>query len=152
MQIRCQRWRCGLVFLLLLPFQNARSQAPPGGQTQLEQADAAFHAGYAAAANGDLLAAKADFQKTVQLAPEIAEGHSALGSVLLQLGDSLLAIPELERALEIKADDRSAQINLAVAYEQTRAYDKSVALFRSIDQDLSDSLPPSAVMSYVRAL
>src|SRR5271168_2621682 len=119
MQIRCQRWKCGLVLLLLLSFQSAWSQATSGGQTQLQQADAAFHAGYAAAANGDLLAAKADFQKAVQLAPEIGEGHGALGSVLLQLGDSTLAIPELERALAIKGDDRSAQINLAVAYEQS---------------------------------
>jgi len=141
-----------LVLLLLLPFQSALPQSPGDGKEQLQQANTAFHAGYDAAANGDLLAAKADFQKAVQLAPEIAEGHSALGSVLLQLGDSTLAIPELERALAIKGDDRSAQINLAVAYEQSRDYDKSVGLFRSIDQDPSDPLPPSAILSYVRAL
>ena len=139
MQIHCQHWRCGFVLLLLLSSQSARTQSPsgqqPDRQEQLHQADTAFHAGYAAVESGDLAAAKEDFQKVVQLAPEIPEGHSALGSVLVQLGQPALAIPELERALTMKADDRITQTNLAVAYEETQAYDKSLALFRSLDQD-----------------
>ena len=139
MQIHCRRWTCGFVLLLLLTSQCARTQSPsaqtPDRQEQLHQADAAFHAGYAAVESGDLTVARDDFQKVVQLAPEIPEGHSALGSVLLQLGQPALAVPELERALAMKADDRIAQMNLAVAYEETEAYDKSLALFRALDQD-----------------
>ncbi len=152
MPIRCQHWKFGLALLLLVPFHSARSQAPAGHEDELREADAAFHAGYAAVQNGDLAAAKDDFQKVARLAPEISEGHSALGSVLLQLSQPSAAIPELERALAIKADDRSAQINLAVAYEETRAYDKSLALFRELDQDASNPMPASALISYVRAL
>ncbi|WP_161557243.1 tetratricopeptide repeat protein [Acidisarcina polymorpha] len=138
-----------VVFLLLGLLADA--QVTPDRQVQLSQADAAFHAGYAAAQSGDLGSAKADFQQVVQLAPEIAEGHSALGSILVQLGQYSLAIPELERALSIHAEDRSAQINLALAYQQTHAYDKSVTLFRTLDRDPAD-LPPSALIAYAAAL
>jgi protein O-GlcNAc transferase len=136
--------------MLLLSSRPGWSQSSQ--QEQLHQADAAFHAGLAAADSGDLTAAKEDFQKVVQLAPGIAEGHSALGSVLLELGQPALAIPELERALTMKADDRIAQTNLAVAYEETQAYDKSLALFHPLDQSPSDPLPVTALISYVRAL
>jgi tetratricopeptide (TPR) repeat protein len=62
----------------------------------LQQADAAFRAGYTAASNGDLAAARQQFQRAVQLAPQIEEGHSALGAVLYQQGDYNDAIRELE--------------------------------------------------------
>lgn len=156
MQTHRQHWRCGFVLLLLLSAQRAWTQStagqPSDRQEQLHQADDAFHAGYAAVESGDLAAAREDFQKVVQLAPEIPEGHSALGSVLVQLGQPALAIPELERALAMKADERTSQTNLAVAYEETQAYDKSLTLFRTLDQDESDPLPATAVISYVRAL
>ena len=156
MQIYRQHWRCGFVLLLLLSSQQAWTQLTAGQPSdqheQLHQADDAFHAGYAAVESGDLAAAREDFQKVVQLAPEIPEGHSALGSVLVQLGQPALAIPELEHALAMKADDRTTETNLAVAYEETRAYDKSLALFRELDRNSSDPLPATAVISYVRAL
>ncbi len=156
MPIRGKRWKCGLAFLLLLSSFTSRPQAAGGHKENLRQADLSFHAGYEAVQNGDLAAAKADFQRVVQLAPEIAEGHGALGSVLLQMGHPELSVPELERALSIKNTDRSTQINLAVAYEETHVYDKSLALFRTLDQDqtnaTSDPLPATAVISYVRAL
>ena len=108
-------------------------------QQPLRSADAAFHAGYVAEKNGDLSTARQQFEKVVQLAPDIAEGHSALGSVLVQLGQYTQAIRELSRALILKADDRSAQINLAVAYEQSNDHEKSLALFRSLDRNVSES-------------
>ncbi len=156
MQIHCQHWRCGFILLLLLSSSRAWTQSTPGQQAdrqeQLHQANDAFHAGYAAVESGDLAAARDDFQKVVQLAPEIPEGHSALGSVLVQLGQPALAIPELERSLAMKADDRTTQTNLAVAYEETQAYDKSLTLFGALDKDVSDPLPATALISYVRAL
>ena len=121
-------------------------------QERLKSADTAFHAGYAAEKSGDLTKARQQFERVVQLAPDIAEGHSALGSVLVQLGQYSLAIPELTRALALKADDRSAQINLAVAYEQSGAHEKSLALFRSLDRNAATPLPASVVIFYIRAL
>src|SRR6266853_595598 len=111
-------------------------------QQQLRSADTAFRAGYAAEKRGDVSSARQQFEKVVQLAPDIAEGHSALGSVLVQLGQYIQAIRELTRALTLKADDRSAQINLAIAYEQSDDHEKSLSLFRSLDRNVSSPLPP----------
>jgi protein O-GlcNAc transferase len=119
---------------------------------QLKAADAAFHAGYAAERRGDLSTAKQQFEKVVQQAPDIAEGHSALGSVLLQLGQYEPAIRELLRALALKAEDRTAQTNLAVAYEQSGDHDKSLALFQSLDRNALRPLPSGVVIFYIRAL
>src|ERR1700681_4813555 len=121
-------------------------------QQRLRSADAAFHAGYAAEQNGDLAAARQQFEKVVQLAPDIAEGHSALGSVFVHLGQYTQAVRELTRALALKANDRSAQINLAVAYEQSGDHEKSLALFRSLDRNVASPLPASVVIFYIRAL
>jgi tetratricopeptide (TPR) repeat protein len=154
MQIRCQLWRCEWVLLLFLPFASAFPQAASSPDDQLHQADLAFHQGYAAVQNGDLDTARIAFQKAVQLAPEIAEGHGALGSVLLQLGQPAQAIPELERSLAIKPADPATQINLAVAYEEAHNYEKSLAIFRALDQspNQADPLPLTALLSYARAL
>ena len=150
--LRCTR-RCRFVTLLLMGCLLAASVAADDNrQQQLRAADAAFHAGYAAEKNGDLATARQQFEKVVELAPDIAEGHSALGSVLVQLGQYPQAIRELTRALKLKADDRSAQMNLAVAYEQSNDHEKSLALFRSLDRNVSSPLPPSVMISYVRAL
>jgi Flp pilus assembly protein TadD len=157
-QLRSERLIFAAPILLAIFCMAGAQAAPTGAQTApanpmaLKQADAAFHAGLAAAQSGDLAAARDDFQRVVELAPEIPEGHSALGSILLQLGQPAQAIAELETALAARPDDRSAQSNLAVAYEQTRAYEKSLNLFKSLDGDAADPLSAAALISYVRAL
>src|SRR5260370_17458680 len=119
---------------------------------QLRSADAAFHAGYTAEKSGDFSAAKQQFEKVVVLAPDIAEGHSALGAVLVQLGQYEEAIRELVRALALKSDDRTAQMNLAIAYKQSGDHVKSLPLFQSLDRNGASALPPSVVIFYLRAL
>ena len=146
-----RRYRFATAVLLCCTLRRSLAAADTR-QERLKSADAAFHAGYAAEKSGDLPKAKQQFERVVQLAPDIAEGHSALGSVLVQLGQYSLAIPELTRALALKADDRSAQINLAVAYEQSGAHEKSLALFRSLDRNAASPLPASVVIFYIRAL
>jgi tetratricopeptide (TPR) repeat protein len=158
MQMPRNRWKHLLAAGILLAVscmggaQTAPTQPTAPVSDALQQADAAFHAGLAAAQSGDLAAARDDFQKVVQLAPEVPEGHSALGSVLLQLGQAGQAIAELERALALRPEDGSAQINLAIAYEETQAYEKSLALFKAVDGDQADPLPANALISYARAL
>jgi protein O-GlcNAc transferase len=83
----------------------------------LQQADAAFHAGYAAMQAGRLEEARQDFAETVKLAPQLPEAHVALGAVLAELGRSEEAIPEFKKALELKPGDDAAEANLAIAYE-----------------------------------
>jgi protein O-GlcNAc transferase len=152
MRFLCRALLSRLVGALLVSTLFAASLAAsddPRGR--LKSADAAFHARYAAEQSGDLAAARKQFEKVVLLAPDMAEGHTALGSVLVQLGQYRPAIHELVRALTLKAGDRTAQINLAVAYEQLGDHEKSLALFRSLDRSAAP-LPVTAVILYVRAL
>ena len=52
----------------------------------LQQADTAFKAGYQAMQEGKLDEAQQDFAHVVRLAPQLPEGHVALGAILVQLG------------------------------------------------------------------
>src|ERR1700690_452461 len=102
----------GAGFPLLVAAQ-ARGQQPPDS---LQRASAAFHAGYAAHQAGNLVQAQAQFAEAARLAPQIPEGHEALGAVLMELGKPAEAIPELESALQLKPGDQEIETNLALAY------------------------------------
>src|SRR5581483_2173198 len=120
-------------------------------RTNLQQANEAFHAGYAAASNGDLATARQQFQRVVQLAPQIEEGHSALGAVLCQLGEYPAAITQLEAALKLKPADQAAQQNLALAYAQTGAWQKALPIFENLEKSQA-ALSPDLLAAYARAL
>src|ERR1700733_4186366 len=80
--------------------QDARPQSAEF--LALQEADAAFRAGYAAMQAGKLDEARQRFADAVRLAPQIPEAHLALGAILSQLGRPEEAIPELEAALKLK--------------------------------------------------
>lgn len=100
-----------------------------GPSESLKQADADYREGVAALNRGDLQSAKAKFAEVVRLAPSAEQGHSALGAVLEREGKTAAAIAELQKALAIKPDDHSAQLNLAEAYGQTGNAAKAVPLY-----------------------
>ena len=116
-----EMWVIGLVILAgaLANFATAQQSATPSvaSKSALQQADAAFHAGYAAMQAGRLEEARKDFAETVKLAPQLPEAHVALGAILAELGRSEEAIPEFKKALELKPGDDAAEANLAIAYE-----------------------------------
>ncbi|MGA2098619.1 MAG: tetratricopeptide repeat protein, partial [Candidatus Acidiferrum sp.] len=136
---------------------NSSSAAQPSIN---QEALAAYSAGTAAATNNDLKTAEAQFAKFVGLEPQIEEGHSALGAVLMRLGKLPQAITELEKARELKPGDISAHINLALAYEQTGANKKALVLFREVEAevrqkpaaDSSHGLPSYVLEAYARSL
>jgi len=123
--------------------------------TSLKQADADYREGAAALSRNDLKTAQSKFESVVKLAPEAEQGHSALGAVLVREGQMETGIRELHRALAIKPGDTSAQINLAVAYEQTNDPAKALPLFAKADaagNAEKHPLPPSMLEAYARAL
>ena len=83
----------------------------------LQQADAAFRAGYAAMQAGNLEDARKSFAEAARLAPQLPEAHVALGAILVQLNQQEAAVPELEQALTLKPGDAAAEANLAAAHE-----------------------------------
>ncbi|HEY1424909.1 MAG TPA: tetratricopeptide repeat protein, partial [Candidatus Acidoferrum sp.] len=144
-----------LIFLCLLTLPALAAQT---GIT--DNVQAAYRAGATAAARNDFRAAETEFEKVVQLAPQLAQGHSALAVVLLRLGKVSDAIQEMEKALAIKPDDVPTQTNLALAYEQTGANRKALALFNKLElqaaqrpvSDPSRIMSPAILSAYARSL
>jgi tetratricopeptide (TPR) repeat protein len=128
------------------------SQEP---SSSLVQADADYREGVAALSRNDLTTAKSKFETVVKLAPAAEQGHSALGAVLVRIGQTAAGIAELQKALSIKPDDSSAQMNLALAYEQTGSPAKALPLFARVESTSNTErqpLPPYVVAAYIRAL
>jgi tetratricopeptide (TPR) repeat protein len=102
-----------------------------------------------------LNSALADFENAVRLAPAAWQAHSALGSVLVRLGRTSEGIHELERALAIQPGDGSAQLSLALGYEQSGQAAKAVPLFAKLvaaAHTAKHPLAPPVLASYARAL
>ena len=90
-----------LVLPLLL-----EAQAPPAANPHTNrEANAAFHAGYAAQQSGNLKLARAQFAKAARLAPQIPAAHRALGAVLMELDMPAKAVPEFQTAAKLAPGD-----------------------------------------------
>jgi protein O-GlcNAc transferase len=144
---------------LLLPAQAQTSTAPASQKTpseaRLRLADEAFRAGSAAYLRDDLQTAHLQFAKLVQLAPKVAAGHTAFGTVLLAEGDARSAAIQFQLAHSLDPQDTGAILNLALAYSQLHDYAKSVRMFRLFDQtesDASQRLTPDQSIAYAVAL
>ena len=78
----------------------------------------------------------------------------ALGAVLVRLGRTNEGIGELERALAIQPSDSSAQLNLALAYEQSGQAAKALPLFQKLEaaaHTAKHALSPAVLASFARA-
>ena len=128
---------------MLLPAQAQTSTAPASqkapSEARLRLADEAFRAGSAAYLRNDLQTAHAQFAKLVQLAPKVAAGHTAFGTVLLAEGDARSAAIQFQLAHSLDPQDTGAILNLALAYSQLHDYAKSVKMFQLFDQTKSDA-------------
>ncbi|MGC2526563.1 MAG: tetratricopeptide repeat protein, partial [Candidatus Acidiferrum sp.] len=155
-----------ILFVLLLglggnPGSGAQSTSSLGAQPTInEEVRAAYSAGTAAAAKNDFKTAEMEFEKVVRLAPQIEEGHGALGTILMRLGKFPQAIKELEKAVELKPTDISPRINLGLAYEQVGANKKAIALFQGVEAEVqtkagseaASALPSYFLEAYARSL
>jgi tetratricopeptide (TPR) repeat protein len=144
-----------LLLISLSDFAIARPLVSQEPSASLKEADADYRAGVAALSRNDIRTAKSRFEAVVRLAPTAEQGHSALGAVLVREGQIAAGIRELQKALAIKADDGSAQTNLALAYEQVGEPANALPLFAKLESTAvaeGRSLPPYVQASYVRAL
>jgi protein O-GlcNAc transferase len=147
------RTNFGFVVCILLGFQHLGYSQEPS--PSLKEADADYRSGVAALSHDDLNTARDEFEKVVRLAPSAEQGHSALGAVLVRLGRTNEGIRELEKALAIKANDRSAQLNLALALEQSGQPAKALPWFNKLDASARTEkhpLPADVLAAYARSL
>jgi protein O-GlcNAc transferase len=146
------------VLLLWISLARPTMSSPPFAQepsASLKQADTAYREGVEALSRNDLKTAHAKFATVTKLAPSAEQGHSALGAVLVREGQVAAGISELEKALSIKPDDGSAQMNLALAYEHTGAAAKALPLFERVESNAtaaSQAVPSYALAAHARAL
>ena len=134
----------------------AVSLAPPtfSAQTQdLATAKSLMQQGLTAARQGDLPRARAAFTHVVKLAPQVAAGHAALGSVLLSLHEFEASARELTTAHRIAANDLAVDLNLARAQAGLGNNDQAVALFREcLSAPTPPSLSPEETVAFATAL
>lgn len=119
------------------------------------EADRDYREGVEALNRNDLKTAQSKFEAVTRLAPSAEQGHGALGAVLVREGQWSAGTRELERALALKPDDASAQMNLAMTYAQTGAAAKAIPLFAKLDEAAKaerHALPSSVLATYARAL
>ncbi len=136
-------------------------QAAPTAR-QLREADDAFRAGSAAAEQHDLARARAAFEKVVSLLPRVGAGHSALGTVLLELNEVSGAVAELRIAHDIDPNDQLAAANLATALSHEQQYPEALKLFADVAGGPAATEParpfspgllsPEGVLAYAAAL
>ncbi len=141
---------------LLIVSLTAVAQSTKPATDVIQRADAAFHEGFAARQAGNLELARSKFTEVVRLQPKIAEGHEALGAVLVELGKPQDGARELEAAEKIKPDDDGIETNLALAYFQAGDSAKSIPHFESavsLSQQPGHAAPePSFYDAYGHAL
>jgi len=126
-----------------IPLLAWSQAAKPPNADAIKLADAAFHAGFADRQAGKLADARTEFAKVVQLAPAIAEGHEALGEVLLELNQPLDAIRELETAFKLKSSDPGIESNLAFAYAMGNQPAAALPHFQAVyEHSLRAGQPP----------
>lgn len=73
---------------------------------------------YAEGDGADLHKAAREFAAAIRLNPKDAVAHFDLGRLLLQSGNAIEAIPELEEALRLSPGNRDAHALLGAAYQQ----------------------------------
>ena len=96
--------------------------------------------GMQAARQGEYPQALHDLHRAIDLHPEFAKAHAALGAVHLQLGDFPASEEALTRALSIAPDLMQAESNLALLYAKTGRFDKAIQVYRNLIQKHPESL------------
>ena len=148
---RAATWLVAFIALGAAGGQLGLGQAAPA----VKQAEAAYNAGSLALNESNLSGALADFQKVIRLLPSSAQGHSAVGLVLLRMGRAQESVPEFERSLALKPGDTGTEANLALAYENLGQTTKELTLLTRLDaasRAQQRPLPANVSTMYVRAL
>lgn len=148
-------WRAGLSRLsavLCVSAVLAAQSLKPGTPDALREANTQFQRGFAASAAGRLEEARGEFAQAVKLAPQIAEGHDALGTVLIALGRAAEAVPELETAARLKPRDATIEGDLARAYAGAGQAAEAIPHFEAALKLTKDPENAEFYDSYARAL
>jgi type IV pilus assembly protein PilF len=111
--------------------------------SEQEQQGALIHhdLGVQAIQSGDVQGALREFQIALDMDPNLAEAHYAMGTLLhLSFGRREQAIEHFNKALAIRPNYSEAKANLANVYLDLGQYDRAIGLYR---EALNDMLYPT---------
>ena len=97
--------------------------------------------GMQAARQGEYPKALQYLHRAIDLHPEFAKAHAALGAVHLQLGNFPASEEALIRALNIAPNLTQAETNLALLYSKIERFDDAIRVYRNLTQKHPESLP-----------
>ena len=100
------------------PWEEVAGHLRTAAELQSDYAPAFVRLGELLLRNGRLTEAPEAFERAIALDPELAVAHRGLGQVRLSGNDAPAAIQHLERARELRPDDRAVWVALAQAYMQ----------------------------------
>src|SRR5256886_14175058 len=116
------RWTLALRFCFALlflccaaPLKCATQSASSVKADAASRATATYQQGMLALQKGDLVSARAAFEKVVRLAPRSPEGHNSLGWVLLAQGEIDAATVHFRSAVKLNPDFALAHMNFSSA-------------------------------------
>src|SRR6267378_2371453 len=118
LQRRTPLFQLCAALLFLCGAVGARCTAQSAGSAKkdgVSRANATYQHGMSALQKGDLVSARADFEKVVRLAPNSPEGHNSLGWVLLAQGEIDSAIVHFRSAVKLNPDFALAHMNFSSA-------------------------------------
>ena len=128
------RMGVSLVFLIIVVLVGTENHTV--AQTPQEL----YARGMQAARQGEYPQALHDLHRAIDLHPEFAKAHAALGAVYLQLGDFPASEEALIRALSIAPDLMQAESNLSLLYAKTERFDDAIRVYRNLIQKHPESL------------
>ena len=96
--------------------------------------------GMQAARRGKYPQALQDLHRAIDLHPDFAKAHAALGTVYLQLGNFPASENALTRALDITPTLIQAETNLALLYSKTERFEDAIRVYRNLVRKHPESL------------
>ncbi len=114
----------------LLHFEAALAADPSVERYWLSYADARYNHGNAQVARGEFAAARASYERALEIKPDFTEAYSNLGAILQELGRLDDAVANCERALLIKPDYAEAHNSLGNAQRDLEQLDAAMVSYR----------------------
>lgn len=121
-------------------------------ETLFERYKEALRAGHVAVVRGRLEDALAAYRSAVEIAPDRAVPHAALGGVHLRMGDPAAALAAYDAALELAPDDDPATLGRAQALVVLRRTAEAAATYDHLADLRASGRPPEAAEAARRAL
>ena len=123
------------LFVFLIIFVST-----PSG-TVAQTPEECYARGMQAARQGKYPQALQYLHRAVDLQPEFAKAHAALGTIYLQLGDFPASEKALTRALDITPGLIHAESNLALLYAKTERLEDAIRIYQNLIRKHPESIP-----------